>query len=205
MRNRAFTVNRSLTLSSLAYLHVLLSFRLPSLSPEHLTSQQVSPQEVKQEVAHLVPFLVDQKSTVRHLSARDAWSAVWDAIAQPGALDAESAVPADEQPAPDTQMLIRLLSLVPRLLHPPLDTMVPCGCLWLLSDLHTLYNPTKSPNAGPVARKLLFYIAALRKLDRKDWLKLEQEVQRELNKLRDESGESGDLNPPIAKNPTFLE
>lgn len=104
-------------------------------------------------------------------------------------------------------MLIRLLSLMPRLLHPPLDTTVPTGCLRLFSDLQTLYNPAKVSNAGPVARKLTFYIAALRKLDRREWLQLEAEIQQELNKLREETGVSGnDAKPDTAsKNPTFLE
>ena len=65
---------------SIAYLHTLLSLRLPSLSPTHLASQNLSAVDVQSEFGQLVPFVVESKSTVRFETARDAWASVWEAI-----------------------------------------------------------------------------------------------------------------------------
>ena len=54
----------------------------------------------------------------------------------------------------------------------------------LLSDLHGLFA---IPRAGAPARKLAFYLAAMGKLRREDWLKLEGEVRKEVEKLREET------------------
>ena len=70
----------TLKIKSLAYLHTLLSFRLPSLATAHLADQDISLEEVKKEMGILTPFLVEPKSTVRHESIRDAWGDVWEKI-----------------------------------------------------------------------------------------------------------------------------
>ena len=67
---------------SMAYLHILLSFRLPSLSLSHLADQGISPDEIKSELGELVPFLVEPRSTVRHDTARQAWTSVWEFIGE---------------------------------------------------------------------------------------------------------------------------
>ena len=65
---------------SFAYIHVLLAFRLPSLDNFYLKDSNISPDEVKSEFSSLVPFLFDQKSTVRYETPRDAYSSVWERI-----------------------------------------------------------------------------------------------------------------------------
>lgn len=65
---------------SIAYVHTLLSSRLPSLSPIHLTSQDLETLEIKTSLGELVPFLVVPKSTVRYESIGSAWGNVWEAI-----------------------------------------------------------------------------------------------------------------------------
>ncbi|BEJ11754.1 hypothetical protein CspHIS471_0202140 [Cutaneotrichosporon sp. HIS471] len=63
----------------MAYVHTLMSLRLPSLAPEYLTAAGVGVEEVRDELAHLLPFLAE-RSTVRYESVRDAWAAVWEAM-----------------------------------------------------------------------------------------------------------------------------
>ncbi len=65
---------------SLAYLHTLLSLRLPSLSPSHLSHQDVSAGEVKREMGSSVTFLIEPTSIIRYGSAREAWGGIWEAI-----------------------------------------------------------------------------------------------------------------------------
>lgn len=65
---------------SIAYIHTLLSFRLPSLSPTHLASQDLETLDIKTCLGELVPFLFDPKSTVRYESIGSAWGAVWEFI-----------------------------------------------------------------------------------------------------------------------------
>lgn len=59
--------------------------------------------------------------------------------------------------------------------------------LHLLSDLYRLYS---EPKAGAAAKKLAFYIVALRGLGRADWLRLEREVQAEIGRLEGELGDA---------------
>jgi hypothetical protein len=66
----------------LAYLHTLLSLRLPSLDNRYLKEGKLSVADVKAEIDALVPFLSDQKSTVRYGSVREAWEAVWGTIGE---------------------------------------------------------------------------------------------------------------------------
>lgn len=54
----------------------------------------------------------------------------------------------------------------------------------LLSDAYSLFSKPKPKGAAP--RKLLFYLAALKQLDRADWLDLEGEIRKEIEKLRNE-------------------
>lgn len=67
---------------SLAYLHTLLAFRLPSLDQYYLTDAGVGFADVKAEIGRLAPFLGDQKSTTRFTTAREAYSSVWEKIGQ---------------------------------------------------------------------------------------------------------------------------
>lgn len=92
----------------------------------------------------------------------------------------------------DSSILQRLLAPIPNLLHPPLDTTTPPRIFLILSDLYRLYS---QPRVGAAAKKLCFYIAALRQLGRADWLRLEKEVEGEIRKLeselREETAEDG--------------
>ncbi|BEI81051.1 hypothetical protein CcaverHIS002_0202110 [Cutaneotrichosporon cavernicola] len=63
----------------MAYVHALMSLRLPSLAPEYLTAAGVGVEEVRDELARLLLFLAE-RSTVRYESVRDAWAAVWEAM-----------------------------------------------------------------------------------------------------------------------------
>lgn len=65
---------------SIAYIHALLSFRLPSLSSTHLASQDLETLDIRTCLGELVPFLVDPKSTVRYESIGSAWGNVWESI-----------------------------------------------------------------------------------------------------------------------------
>ncbi|ORY28764.1 hypothetical protein BCR39DRAFT_533731, partial [Naematelia encephala] len=164
----------------IAYLHALLSLRLPSLSCTYLDDQAVTPREAKEEILRLVPFLADAKSTVRYESTREAYSSVWETIGH------------DIDPPLPPTTLLRLLDTLAPLLHPPLLTSVPPNIIVVLSDLYHLYSLPKAGAAVP--RKLAFYIAALRSLKREDWLRLEREVQKESTKLRNEIDEVLDEN-----------
>jgi hypothetical protein len=159
---------------SLSYLHTLLSLRLPSMSPERLAQQDITIDEIKSEVTNLVPFLMDQKSTLRYTSAREAWSAVWETIGN------------GTSNTVDTTILLRLLRLIPPLLHPPIISDEHPRLFLVLSDLYRLFAIPKAGAAVP--RKLLFYIAAMGQLNRVDWLGLEYEVEREIKKLEGELG-----------------
>lgn len=165
---------RSTANRSIAYIHVLLSNRLPLLSESYLSSPHFSTSELRSDFTTLIPFLSDQKSTVRYNTAREAYSAVWEVIG----------ITEDVAPPPD--LLIRLLSPLSSLLHPPLDTTSSPKMLLLMSDLYNLYN---GPKIGAAGKKIAFYVVALKQLERADWLKLEREVQGELRRLEVESGE----------------
>ena len=68
--------------TSVAYLHTLLSFRLPSLDNHYLKDSGIDTTEIKTELSRLVPFLVDQKSTIRCTTTREAYSSVWERIGE---------------------------------------------------------------------------------------------------------------------------
>ncbi|KAL1411161.1 hypothetical protein Q8F55_002111 [Vanrija albida] len=150
----------------LAYLHTLLSFRLPSLDSAYLAAAGVDPEDVKAEIAALVPFLTSAKSTTRYTSAQEAWGAVWEGIGG----------------APGT--LPRLLDMAAGLLHPPITTDPPRAAS-ALDDLYALFARPKPGAAAP--RKIAFYLAALGQVSRPEWLALEREVRRDADKLREES------------------
>lgn len=160
--------------SSLGYFHTLLSSRLPSLSPSDLSSQRISSTDLRTDLNPLIPFLADQKSTIRYSTAREAYSAIWETIG------------ASLDPAPPPELLIRLLSPLPTLLHPPLDTLSAPRILHLFSDLYRLFS---EPKVGAAGKKLAFYIVALRQLGRADWLRLEREIQGEIGRLESELGD----------------
>ena len=65
---------------SVAYLHTLLSSRLPSLDEEYIRDSGVQITDVKFELGRLVPFLVDPKSTIRYTTTREAYSSIWERI-----------------------------------------------------------------------------------------------------------------------------
>lgn len=52
--------------------------------------------------------------------------------------------------------------------------------------MHGLYDRYKK--GGSVSRKLAFYVVALRQMSRGEWLALEREVRREIDKLEVELG-----------------
>nr|XP_031861499.1 uncharacterized protein CI109_003103 [Kwoniella shandongensis]KAA5528571.1 hypothetical protein CI109_003103 [Kwoniella shandongensis] len=156
----------------IAYLHTLLSFRLPSLDSSFISAQELDASELKTYIGQLVPFLVDAKSTVRHETFSSAWGSVWEVICS----DLQS-------PSPST--LHHLLSLLPQLLHPPILASSSPKILLVLSDLYAHFSKPKA--GGAVPRKLAFYIKALQSLERTDWLKLENDVRKEVEKLKAES------------------
>lgn len=170
-------IQNGLTQRSVAYFHVLLSSRLPSLSTAQIASQQTQPDEVKTSISRLVPFVTDQRSTTRYESARQAYSAVWEAIGS-------------SLESPPTQgsttLLLRLLGYLPDLLHPPLDTASSPRIFHLLADLYRLYS---APKVGSASKKLGFYLVALRQLGRADWLRLEKEAEGEIRRLEGELGD----------------
>jgi hypothetical protein len=71
----------------------------------------------------------------------------------------------------------------------------------VLSDLYRLYS---TPKVGLVAKKVLFYVAALRQLERQDWLRIERELRQEVDKLQAELGEAGSNTEEQAPNRDHL-
>lgn len=65
------------------------------------------------------------------------------------------------------------------MVHPPITTDPP-RLLLVLADLYRLLA---RPKIGPVAKKLIFYTAALGQLDRQDWLRIEKDLGKEVEKL----------------------
>ncbi|WVO15329.1 hypothetical protein L204_102985 [Cryptococcus depauperatus] len=161
----------------LAYLHVLLSFRLPSLAPVYLHGQDLEPLDIITHIGQLVPFLVSAKSTVRHENFESAWTYVWEAIGR----DAETSV--------DLQTLHHLLELLPTLLFPPITSPSHPKILLLLSDIYSLFARPPGRVERAVPRKLAFYARSLEQLERREWLMIESEVRKTLDKLEEE-GES---------------
>ncbi|WVQ73782.1 hypothetical protein IAR50_003362 [Cryptococcus sp. DSM 104548] len=162
---------------SMAYLHTLLSYRLPSLHPIYQRSQDVEASELKAYFGLLVPFLVDPRSTTRHESLGSAWGSVWEAISS------------DMDVPPSPQTLRHLLGLIPALLHPPITTPAYPRVLSVLSDIFHLFTVPPGKVGGAVPRKVAFYVKALRQLDRTEWLRLESEIRKEVQKLEGESGD----------------
>ena len=148
--------------------------------------------ELKALFSALAPFLTDPKSTVRYESVREAWTAVWDAIGGSTVGGREcyhccGLIVAQDAP-PSTDNLVRLLETLVAVVHPPLLADEATRVSLLLSDLYRLVavKPT-----APAPKKLLFYVAALRQLDRADWLRIKNEVSSEVVKLTGELGDSG--------------
>lgn len=179
------TVGAQLTIS-LAYTSTLLSFRLPSLSEEYLAEQRVGTVEVKDELQSLLPFL-EARSTVRYESARAAWGAVWERVGRDG-----------EQPP--AAALVRLLQIAAGMLHPPITTDPPRVAL-VLAGVHSLFS---APKAGATAKKMAFYRAAMKQVDRQEWLSLEREVLREAQKLDEELEEPQETQEPARPSLTLL-
>jgi hypothetical protein len=90
-----------------------------------------------------------------------------------------------QDPMPSTEILIRLLNSLSPLVHPPITTDPPRIHL-VLSDLYHLFS---RPKLGPAAKKVLFYLAALRQLERQDWLAIESELRKEAGRLQAEIGD----------------
>ncbi|WWC72945.1 uncharacterized protein I206_106909 [Kwoniella pini CBS 10737] len=165
----------------IAYLHTLLSFRLPSLSPEYIQDADVTVQEIKEYIGQLIPFLIDQKSTVRYENLSSAWGSIWDKINQEHSSN-----------QPNTKALQHLLTILPILLHPPITTPSHPKLFNVLGDLYNLY---KIPKAGAaVTKKLAFYTKALRSVSRSEWLTLKKSVENELHKLEDQDEDHNNKN-----------
>lgn len=79
-------------------------------------------------------------------------------------------------------MLLRLLEIVRSLIHPPITTDPPR----VFSVLGDIYQLCSSPKVGHISKKLLFYVAALHQLERQDWLRIEQDLAKEIDKLETE-------------------
>ena len=71
------------------------------------------------------------------------------------------------------------------MLHPPLITSEQPKILSVLDDLFELFSQVEKHNH--INKKLLFYLVALKRLKREDWLRLEKEVMAELQGLRSET------------------
>lgn len=152
----------------MAYLHTLLSFRLPSLATEYLQQQRVQTSEVREELMDLLPFL-REGSTVRYESLSSAYGSVWDAIAEQG----EGSKP------PPPRYLAQLLETTARLLAPPI-TVDPPRVALVLGDTQKVWDKMGK-------RKIAFYDAALRDVERTEWARLSKEVQREAERIREEN------------------
>jgi hypothetical protein len=88
-----------------------------------------------------------------------------------------------QESTPSTEVLIRLLNSLSPLVHPPITTDPPRIHL-VLSDLYHLFS---RPKVGPAGKKVLFYLAALRQLERQDWLGIESELRKEVEDTEEPS------------------
>ncbi|OWZ74316.1 hypothetical protein AYX14_00256 [Cryptococcus neoformans] len=165
----------------IAYIHALLSFRLPSLSSTHLASQDLETLDIRTCLGELVPFLADPKSTVRYESIGSAWGNVWESIGS------EMSTP------PSTQTLQQLLSIISPLLHPPITTPAYPKLFLILSDIYHLYTIPPGKVGAAVPRKLAFYVKALEQLERREWLELENGIRKELDKLEQEEDQENQV------------
>lgn len=151
---------------SVAYVHTLLSFRLPSLAEEYLKQQRVDPKEVRGELVDLAPFL-KEGSVVRYESLSAAYGSVWDSVA------AQSDTP------PPARYLAQLLETTSRLLAPPV-TVDPPRVALVLGDTQQVLDKLGK-------RKVAFYDSALSQVERGEWVRLSTEVRREAEKIREQN------------------
>jgi hypothetical protein len=86
------------------------------------------------------------------------------------------------------------------LTHPPITTDPPRIHL-VLSDIYHAFARTK---LGPSAKKLVFYLTALRQLDRQAWLSIERELQKEVDKLQSELGDQKSDEDKSPERPNLL-
>ncbi|EIW67068.1 hypothetical protein TREMEDRAFT_34242 [Tremella mesenterica DSM 1558] len=164
---------------AMGYVHVLLYFRLPSLAPTYLEkssqkTKQLTSTEGEIQLKRIIPFLTE-KSTIRHTSRREAWSSTWESIG----LDTQGL---------DPSILIRLLTILKTMIHPPLDTSARPGIMYVLSDLHRLYSGRKD-----VEKKIEFYLVALNQIGRKEWLDLEKHLEKDIIELERELGDEEEI------------
>lgn len=143
-----------------------------------MAQQGVETDDVKAEIGTLVPFLTAPKSTTRFESVEQAWGSVWDAM---------------QASAPPRALLPRLLDMAAPLLHPPITTDPPRAAS-VLDDLYRLFS---HPKAGAPAKKIAFYLAAMRQVSRTEWLALEREVRKDADKLREESADEAAAQPTV--------
>lgn len=155
----------------MAYLHTLLSFRLPSLSEDYLKQQRVETGEVRKELAELAPFL-KEGSIVRYESLSAAYGSVWEAIAQVS------------DPPPPPRYLAKLLETTAKLLTPPI-TVDPPRVALVLGDCQRVLDKLGR-------KKVAFYDAALSQLERGEWAKLSREVGREAERIKEQNEERKD-------------
>lgn len=118
---------------------------------------------------------------MRYPNARDAWGAVWEAAGEG-----------------DVSTLSFLLDKVATLLHPPI-TMDPPAVAGVLADLWRLFA-TPEPGAS-VPRKIAFYAAALGQMGRAEWLAVESEVRREVERLKAEMPEEEPVREAVLLTP----
>ncbi|KAL7421017.1 Zinc finger HIT domain-containing protein 2 [Cryptotrichosporon argae] len=157
---------------TLAYLHTLLSLRLPSLARQSAANS--SAHDVSAALAPLVPFLFDQKSTTRHASAREAYESTWASI---GAVSDDGQLP--------PSVLVRLLHMALPLFRPKI-TLDPPRAALVLGDLYGL-----GWREG-TRRKLAFYARAVEQVRREVWVAVCDEIESEVKRLEQEVGQGSD-------------
>ncbi|GHJ85112.1 hypothetical protein NliqN6_1514 [Naganishia liquefaciens] len=196
----------------LAYVQVLITHSLPSLAhaedPRRSNTLGGPEQSITESILKLAPFLSDPKSAVRFDTFRDAWQSVWDHVEHTEA----SRLDNGDQLKP----LVTYLGQLQNLVMPSLDISKgrEQGLDLALSDVHAfLSNHAAHPVEAHIkgsekqrtedkenrrrkkiitfaAKKLAFYLAAIRSVrehyGRKVWLELSQEVGKEIEALRAE-------------------
>lgn len=122
----------------------------------------------------LLPFL-REGSTVRYESLSAAYGSVWDAIAERG----------DKPPPP--RYLAQLLETTAKLLAPPI-TVDPPRVALVLGDSQRVLDKMGR-------RKVAFYDAALRDVERVDWARLSKEAAREAERILEENEGPKEVKP----------
>ncbi len=157
---------------SLVYIQALRSHGLEALAfGQTDTSLDLA---VRAYFADALPWLFAAQSTQRCTTVREAWQVA-------AAAPAPSPAPSD----PDEQTVLPSMHTLLDFIRPSLDLARPSRVFWIMLDMRHFFARKKSRAA---AKKLGFYASVVQGMDRQTWMRLDWEVEEELEALEEELG-----------------